>query len=82
MICCICGDDLELGDMVIQVTQFQFGFNHITGQIMMIPSPMEDGSDSKFSHTICPIIHGAPLSLVGADTRNDFQLRTSSFNSF
>lgn len=71
MFCCVCGDELELGDLIIQVTQFQLGRNQLTGQVMMIPYSMEDGSDLKLAHTICPISMGAPLSIVGADMRND-----------
>lgn len=71
MICCICGEVLELGDLLIQVTQFRLGLNQFTGQIMLVPFPMEDGSETRMAHTICPIAMGAPLSLVGADMRND-----------
>lgn len=71
MVCCICDDELELGDLIIQITQFQLGFNQLTSQVMMIPSPMEDGSEVKLAHSICPALMGAPLSLTGADMRSD-----------
>jgi hypothetical protein len=71
MICCICGEELELGDIIIQITQFQLGFNHLTSETLMIPISMEDGSTNKLAHSICPALMGAPLGLVGAGERLD-----------
>ena len=67
MLCCICGETIELGDLFVQVSQYRLGLSVQAGRTLFEPFRMEDGSFNKFAHSLCPALSGAPLSLVGAD---------------
>lgn len=69
--CCICDVLLETGDYIIEVKSLVLARSTLSGKPFFAPSPMEDGSYHKFAHSSCPGAYGAPLSLVGADTRSD-----------
>jgi hypothetical protein len=67
MICCLCGETFEPGEALILISQYRFAINQVNGQEVLIPIPLEDGTDRKLAHPVCPGKYGAPLALVGAD---------------
>jgi hypothetical protein len=69
VICVICGEPIEENDLFIKLTIHRLKFYR--GQQIGVATCMEDGSDKKIAHQLCPIQAGAPLSLIGADGRSD-----------
>ena len=67
MNCCLCGEEIAVGEAGVHLTQFVLGVSPIGNRLVLRPIPMEDGAPEKFVHPVCPAQQGAPLALTGAD---------------
>lgn len=65
MNCCICGDPIEDGDYVLRLNVYRF--LEAVPSWTLLASKFEDGTPEKFSHLSCPVLAGAPMSLIGAE---------------
>jgi hypothetical protein len=72
MICCLCGEPIELGQVFIHIQQYKRGWSPRLQEEVYAPLPLEDGTNSKTVHPLCPAEFGVPLTLIGADgSRSD-----------
>lgn len=67
MICCICGDKIQDDEFVLRLTAYRYSEAPGKLDYHLLRSKFDDGSDERFTHYICPIEAGAPMSLIGAD---------------
>jgi hypothetical protein len=71
MICCLCGEQFEPGDIVHVGTLYRFRVDPYTHQKNFTATPMEDGSESKLTHAYCMVGQGYPLEVIGAGRQSD-----------
>ena len=67
MNCCICGEPIENNDYVLRLAAFRF-VEKGGADFTLRRARFDDGTDERFAHYNCPVQHGAPMSLIGADT--------------
>lgn len=70
MICCLCGAHIVPGDYVVRVNHLRV-VEDPDGKDALVSVPFEDGTYKKIAHSVCPVLYGAPLVLVGAEGRFD-----------
>lgn len=71
MICDLCGDPIDPDDVVVRLTMHRFMRIPAMSKEYFAQIPMEDGTMEKIVHSVCPVMFGAPLSIIGADRRPD-----------
>jgi hypothetical protein len=67
MICCLCGEPLQEGDLILRLRLEKEIWSPHLEKFVRVQADFEDGSKDKTVHPYCPVEFGAPLSLVGAD---------------
>jgi hypothetical protein len=67
MICCLCGESIRPGDITLVLTRCRFYREDEYGRPIRGTLPFEDGSAERITHDLCPVLFGAPMSLVGVD---------------
>lgn len=67
MICCLCGHRFYEGEVFIKVTMHRLATSKMTGEELHVKETLEDGSREKVACPTCPVMAGAPLSLIGAE---------------
>lgn len=66
MICVLCGEQVEDGEIVLELKQYRH-FKLRSGTEIRSPVAFDDGTMTRFVHHLCPTEFGAPLALIGAD---------------
>jgi len=70
MICALCGETIHKeNELVAKLTVYKSRINK--GQPVLVKTILEDGTTEKLMHLFCPVSFGAPLSIIGADSRRD-----------
>lgn len=72
MICCLCGEEIQNGDLFIRIRIHRLLGERELGPPLLLHERMEDGSMEKEACLTCPAEYGAPLELVGADPHGRF----------
>ena len=66
MNCCICGTELQHDDYIIRLQAFKY-VEEGGAAFRLRRTRFQDGTADRFAHINCPVIEGAPMSLIGAD---------------
>jgi hypothetical protein len=64
MICCLCGQPIRPGQYLIEIRAYVARKGRMDG-LELDRIVMEDDSNEKRAHYLCPAQNGAPLELVG-----------------
>lgn len=66
MICCLCGEEIDLDDTFIKLQQFKLSWSTMAEHQLQIKLPMEDGTQEKILHFYpCAFKFGIPLIALG-----------------
>lgn len=66
MQCCMCGVDIEDGDVIVRLAAYKYQ-QEPHGSFSLVKKKFEDGTDERLVHIHCPAYAGAPLSMIGAE---------------
>lgn len=74
MRCCLCGDHILPGDLVLRITPHRVVEGPKRGGLILEDSvSMEDGTTEKLTHWLCPAKFASmPASLIGGDLEKEY----------